>query len=153
MALTSRMVLNRKAFAEVELAEVDGMFAVAERVLEVARVPDAPPHGRGLIEGGGAIAYAGRKKVNGTLIGGRSIKKPRDARLDPSGLTVIVGFGFPARFVELGTIDTPAEPFLTPAVAAVVPNAEVIVSAATRRRLAGQRDARAAARFGAGADE
>lgn len=149
MAQTSRVVLNRKAFALIDLAIADGLFAVAERVLEVVRPPDAPPHGQGLVEGGGAVAYLGSKKVNGTTIGGKQIKKPRGLRAGLGEAVIAVGFGFPARLVELGTVDTHAEPFLTPAVMQVVgSDAEVVLSAATKRRLAGLRDARAAARFG-----
>jgi hypothetical protein len=151
MAQTARVVLNRKAFDEINLAIADGLFAVAERVLEVVKVPDAPPYSKGLIQGGGAIAYLGTKKVNGTTIGGKQIKKPRALRTKAGEAVAIVGFGFPARFVELGTLDTHAEPFLTPAVMAVAgSDAEVLISAATKRRLAGFRDAKAAARFGGG---
>lgn len=137
---TARVVLNRKALDEVTLAIADGLFAVAERVLEVVHVPDAPPRGQGLIQGGGAIAYVGSKKVAGTTIGGRQIKKPRGLRGAADEPYAIVGFGFPGRFVELGTIDTHAEPFLTPAVMQVAGgDAEVVLSKATQRRLAGQR--------------
>jgi hypothetical protein len=31
-----------------------------------------------------------------------------------SGVTVVAGFGHPARFVERGTIRTPAQPFFQP---------------------------------------
>lgn len=139
MAQTSRVVLNRKAFDEITLAIADGLFAVAEEVLSVVHPPDAPPFGQGLVQGGGALAYVGSKKVNGTTIGGRQIKKPRALRLSQGEVAAIVGFGFHARFAELGTIDTHAEPFLTPAVMQVLPNAEVVLSKATQRRLAGQR--------------
>jgi hypothetical protein len=149
MAQTSRVVLNRKALDYVALAQADGLFAVAERVLEVVHVPDAAPFGQGLIEGGGAVAYVGNKKVNGTTIGGKQIKKPRGLRAEPGEQAVAVGFGFPARLKELGTVDMPADPFLTPAVMQVVGGEAVpVLSAATKRRLAGFRDARAAARFG-----
>lgn len=146
---TTRVVLNRAAFAEIDLAIADGLFAVAERVLEVVRVPDAPPLGQGLIQGGGAIAYLGNKKVAGTQIGGREVKKPRALSTKSGEAVAAVGFGFPGRFEELGTVDTHAHPFLTPGVMEVVGgDAEVVISEATQRRLAGFRDARAAARFG-----
>lgn len=146
---TSRVVLNRAAFAEIDLAIADGLFAVALRVLEVVRVPDAPPYGQGLVQGGGAIAYLGNRKVAGTTIGGKQIKKPRSLNTRDGQAVAIVGFGFPARFVELGTLHNHAEPFLTPAVGQVAGSeADVLISDATKRRLAGFRDARAAARFG-----
>jgi HK97 gp10 family phage protein len=148
MAQTSRVVLNRKAFEQVDLAIADGLFAVAEEVIAVARPPDAPPYGQGLVEGGGAIAYLGGKKVNGTTIGGKQVKKPRSLKVRDGEPVAIAGFGFPARFVELGTVDTPAEPFLTPAVFQVEPDADVILSKEIKRRLAGFKDARAAERFG-----
>lgn len=146
---TSRVVINRQAFDEITLAIADGLFAVAERVLEVVHPPDAPPQGQGLVQGGGAVAYVGNKKVNGTTIGGKQIKKPRNLRAQPGEAVAAVGFGFPARFEELGTVDAPANPFLTPAVMQVAGGeAEVILSKETARRLAGIRDPRAAARFG-----
>lgn len=173
MPQTSRVVLNRAAFAEIDLAIADGLFAVAQRVLEVVKVPDSPllkelvttssgkvrwehiggtepaGKGQGLVQGGGALAYLGGKKVNGTTIGGKQVKKPRALNTRDGQAVAIVGFGFPARFVELGTVHTHAEPFLTPAVMAVAGSeAEVLISEATKRRLAGFRDAKAAARFG-----
>lgn len=148
MARESRLVLNRKAFDWIDLANADGLFAVAQKVIEVAHPPDAPPFARGLVEGGGAVAWLGSKKVATTTIGGRQIAKPRGLKVGTGEVAAIAGFGFPGRFVELGTVDTPAEPFLTPAVNAVAPNAEVLISKATKRRLAGFKDARAAARFG-----
>lgn len=137
MAQTSRVVTNRKAFDIVTLAIADGLFAVAEEVLTVVRPPDAPPYGEGLREGGGAIAYVGNRKVNGTLIAGKQVKKPRKLRAQPGEPVAAVGFGFPGRFAELGTVDTKAQPFLTPAVMQVVgSNAEVVLSGAIKARLA-----------------
>jgi hypothetical protein len=141
MAQTSRVVLNRKAFAEIDLAIADGLFAVALRVLDVVRVPDAPPYGQGLVQGGGAVAFLGGKKVNGTTIGGKQIKKPYGLKTGSTEAVAAVGFGFPARFVELGTVDTQAEPFLTPAVMGVVgSDADVVLSEAVQRRLRGERE-------------
>lgn len=138
-AYKSRVELNRKAFAEIELAEADALFEVAQEVLMAVDAPDAAPFGQGLVQGGGAIAYLGRKKVAATQIGGRDVKKPRSLRLKEGESAVAVGYGFPGRFVELGTVDAPAQPFLTPAVARVVPGAEVIISKSIQKRLAGIR--------------
>lgn len=139
MAQTSRVVLNRQAFAEISLAIADGLFAVAEEVLDVVAVPDAPPLTKGLTEGGGALAYLGTKKVNGTTIGGRQIKKPRGLKT-AGGATAIVGFGMPGRFVEMGTVHMAAHPFLTPAVMDVLgSDVEVVLSEAVKKRLAGIR--------------
>lgn len=133
---TSRTVLNRKAFDEIDLALADALFEFAVEVVEAAHPPDAPPFGQGLLEGGGAIAWAGTKKVNGTTIGGRQIVKPRALKLDPRKVTAIAGWGFPARFVERGTIDTPAEPFLTPALASKAPGAKSSIGRALGASLA-----------------
>jgi hypothetical protein len=139
-ARSSRVVLNRSVVDATRLAVADGAFAVAKRVVQVAtsRVPDDPrlkvrtltaegklrweheagtdPQGigLGLIQGGGALVFVDRKKVDGTLIGGKQIKKPRALKLDARSIVAIAGFGFPGRFVEKGTVDTSAEPFLSP---------------------------------------
>jgi len=139
VARGSRVVLNRAAFDAITLAEADGVFEVAKEVLDVVNVPDAPAFGQGLIEGGGAVAWAAGKKVGGTTIGGKAIAKPRGLKTPSNQVVAIVGFGFPARFVELGTVDTHANPFLTRAVMQVTPGADVIISKATARRLAGVR--------------
>ncbi|HEX5013019.1 MAG TPA: hypothetical protein VFV72_02585 [Candidatus Limnocylindrales bacterium] len=137
--VTARVALNRQAFDEITLAAADGLFAFAVQIVEAAHPPDDTPFGKGLVEGGGALAWAGKKKVNGTTIGGKQIKKPRAVRLQANEVTAIAGFGFPARFVELGTVHAHPEPFLTPAVAAVLPDAEVTVSKAMARRLSGSK--------------
>ena len=138
-AYKSRVEFNRKAFAALELAEADALHDVARVVLQVVDVPDAPPFGQGLREGGGAITYLGKKKVAATQIGGRDVSKPRTLRLKVDEVVTAVGFGFPGRFVELGTVDAPANPFLTRAVASVLPDAEVIISKTVAKRLAGIR--------------
>lgn len=141
----ARIVLNRKAFEQIELANVDGLLAVAEEVIETARPPDAPPYGQGLLQGGGTLAYLGNKKVGGQMQDGRNVSKPRSLRL--RDMVAIAGWGFPGRFVELGTVDTSAQPFLTRSVSIVEPQADVVISDRIRGRLAGLRDPRAALRF------
>lgn len=133
--VTSRTEIARKAFSEIQLATADGLFALAVKIVEGARPGDAPPYGKGLVEGGGAVAWVGKKKVNGTTIGGKQVKKPRALNLRNDDVTAIAGFGFPARFHELGTIDTDPHPFLTPSADREVPNADVVLSAAMKRRL------------------
>ena len=139
MARTKRVELNRAAFEELDVAQADGLFALAVRVVRMAKPPDAPPYGQGLVEGGGALGFLGKKKIDGTLIGGRQIRKPRSLRLTSHEAVAVAGFGFPAHFVELGTVDTAANPFLTRALAVVEPEADVVISDAIRKRLAGQR--------------
>lgn len=133
MARSSRVEVNRAALGEVYVAAGDGLLALADAMLANARPPDAPPYGKGLVKAGGTAVWVNGKKTGGTG------SKPRGLRLDKPGATAIVGFGFPGRFVELGTIDTPAEPFLTPAVMQEAPNAEVHIGPAVRRRLAASR--------------
>lgn len=138
-AYKSRVELNRKAFEAIDLAETDALFEVAKEVLEVFHIWDAPPYGQGLPEGAGAIGYFGKKKVAATQIGGRDVAKPRSLRLKEGVSVVAVGIGFPGRFLELGTVDIPANPRLTRAVALIVPGAKVIIGKAIQRRLAGIR--------------
>lgn len=136
---TSRVVINRAKFEVLDLAIADSLFAVALRILEVAKPPDAPPKGLGLVQGGGALAYLGNRKVAGTTIGGKQIKKPRGYVTKDGAASAIVGYGFPARFVELGTVHAHAEPFLTPAAMMVAGSeAAIIVSEAMKKRLGGK---------------
>jgi hypothetical protein len=97
-------------------------------------VPDAPPIGLGLIQGGGVLAYVGSKRVGVySKYGATSVKKPRAAKLDKA-VTVIGGYGFPAMFVESGTIHNNPEPFLTPELMAEIPNAGSFVQLACIKR-------------------
>lgn len=135
MARGSKVEINRAAFNELQLAVADGLFETAKDALAATIVPDAPPYGQGLTQGGGALAWLDGKKVAGTTIGGRAIRKPRGLKTGRGEAVAIVGFGFPGRFVETGTVDTAAEPFLTPGVMSTVGNAPVNIGEATRRRL------------------
>ena len=127
-----RITLNRAAFDEITLAVADGAFELAKQVVLGAQVPDAPPYGQGLLEGGGVIAYVGSKRVGmASTSGAATVKKPRRAKLSKAGgIAVIGGFGFPARFVETGTVHMAAEPFLTPELMATLPDAEGFIKLA-----------------------
>ena len=127
-----RVVLNRAAFDALTLAHADGLFELAKSVVDGAAVPDATPLGLGLIQGGGVLAFVGRKRVGIYSKTGESVKKPRAAKLT-DGITVIGGYGFPARFVETGTVHMAAEPFLTPALMAKAPDAGLYIKAAVIR--------------------
>lgn len=136
---TKRVVLHRQAVDQVTLAMADGMFAVGKAIIENARPPDLPPLGKGLLEGGGVLAYVDGKKVNGWSQGGKQPKPPRAARVSKGrGAVVIVGWGFPARLVELGSIHNTPNPFFTPSVDETLPRAQSImapvVSAALPRK-------------------
>lgn len=162
MAKMSRVELNRAALAQVDLALADGVFDIARAIVRVAesRAPDASTGnypkkwgggprrlGEGLVDRGGAGVWVNGRKTHGTSsIEGRPVKKPRALRVKSAGASIVgvAGFGFPAAFDELGTLNAPAQPFLTPAVAEVVPDARVILSAAMERRFRGERSANTA---------
>lgn len=127
-----RIELNRKAFDAITLATADGMFQMAKAIVEGARVPDAEPKGQGLVEGGGVLAFVGRKRVGVWSTSGAAVKKPRRAKLS-GGVTVLGGYGFPARFLEEGTVHMGAQPFLTPQLMATAPEARDYVRAACKR--------------------
>lgn len=129
MAKASRVELNRAAMGEVLTAAGDGLLELADAMLENVSPPDQPPYGKGLIKHGGTAVWVLGKKTGGNG------SKPRALRLDKAGITAIVGYGFPARLNEMGSIHQPGRPFLTPGVMREVPNAEVHVARGTQRRL------------------
>jgi hypothetical protein len=159
---TKRVDTYRGTFDAVSLGAADGLFEIAKEIVDVASglAADSPrppyPLGEGLPRQGGAVAWVGKKKVNNASNDGSQVAKPRSlvlleretAQGEAVAATAIAGYGFPARFVELGTVDHPAQPFLTPAAMQVVPGGEAVLSAAMQRRLKGarlkpgQRDAR-----------
>jgi len=145
-----RIVLNRAAFDEITLAVADGAFEIAKAVVNGADVPDAAPYAEGLVQGGAALAYVGSKRVGVfSKTGVTKVNKPKDAKLS-KGITVIGGYGFPGRFVESGTIHAAPHPFLTPALLAILPNAEgYIKAAAIRHRIIGATRARVGDVYGA----
>lgn len=125
-----RMVINRAAVDQIMLATADGLFELGKAIVMNADVPDAAPYGVGLVQGGGAIAFVGKKRVAVfSKYGATSVTKPRQCKLT-DGVTVAFGYGFPGRFQEQGTINQPSRPFLTPAVLATVPDAEGYIRAA-----------------------
>jgi len=90
-----RIVLNRAAFDEITLAVADGAFEIAKAVVNGAQVPDAAPYAEGLVQGGAALAYVGRKRVGiFSKTGTTKVNKPKAAKLSAAGITVIGGFGF-----------------------------------------------------------
>lgn len=116
---SSRVVLNRAALDEVQLAVAEGVEEIARTVVETAEPPDATPFGVGLATRGGWAVYAGKKKVAGGSLDGTQPKKPRAFKPSPTGVTGIAGFGFPGRFQETGTVHQPARPWFMPAVVRV----------------------------------
>lgn len=116
---SARLVLNRAALDTVRLAVADGVLEVARTMVEDANPPDATPFGVGLVQSGGWAVYAGSKKVAGGSLDGSQPKKPRALKTPADAITGIAGFGFPARFEEIGTVNQPARPFFMPAVVRV----------------------------------
>ena len=145
--LSAKVVLRREALPEIDRAVADGLFEAGKRIVEraSASAPDSPydpyPTGEGLPKQGGVLAYVGGQKVNGWSIRGPQPAKPRAARMAvrAHSVTVIVGFGFPARLAETGTVDTPAQPFLAPSRDAEAPSIPATVGSVTRPRLGGNR--------------
>jgi hypothetical protein len=127
MAPSSRVVINRAALDEAVLAVADGLAELGQRIVEVADPPDAPAYGQGLVTTGGTYAAVNGKKIAGNAA------KPRSA--PKAGILVVAGFSFPGRFQETGTVHHRAQPFLMPAVNAVVPNAESVIGPAVKRRI------------------
>jgi HK97 gp10 family phage protein len=133
---TARVVLNRSRLDQVTLAVADGMFAVGKAIIETARPPDAPPYGEGLRDQGGVLVYVDGKKVAGFGLDGKQPKPPRAAKVSRGqGIHVIVGWGFPGRFVELGTAKMAAQPFLTPAADEVLARATEIMAPVVKEAL------------------
>lgn len=131
---SARVVLNRAALSQLHLAYAEGVEEIARTIVETADPPDATPFGKGLVTSGGWAVYAGTKKVGGGSLDGSQPKKPRALKTPADAITGIAGFGFPARFQEMGTVHQPARPFFTPAVIRVKGVAAEIMRAAVRSR-------------------
>lgn len=126
----AKVVINRAAVSEIDMAMVRGLELLAVKVLQVVEPPDAASgtwsidgssgprtEGIGLVDRGGFLSYVDGKRVGGDP---EVRRKPRGFLVRGRGVSVAVGFGFPGRFNELGTIHQPPRPFLTPAVIQVV---------------------------------
>lgn len=145
--LSKTVVLRRNALPSVVRIIADGMTEVSRIIVEQASAdaPDSPldpyPLGEGLPKQGGLLTYVGKDKVDGWSIRGPQPVKPRAVRplLDPLSVTTIAGFGFPARLAEIGTVDTPSQPFLRPAFDRIAPAAPKIIGAITRPKIGGNR--------------
>ena len=135
MRKSSRLVFNRGAVDAVRLGVADGLYDLGHAVVWNARPPDAEPYGVGLITRGGVMAWVDGKIVAREGKDGKAPRKPRALRLARPGITICVGWGFPARFVELGTILHAAQPFLTPAFYAELPSAERYIRPRLKFRL------------------
>ena len=104
----ARVELNRAAMAAVELGLADGVSRVSDAIISNARVPDAPPFGKGLVTRVGFITF-----LNGVQVAGTASRPTREW-VSRRGVVSFAGAGFPGRFQEMGTVNQPARPFLTP---------------------------------------
>lgn len=97
-----------------------GLLAVAEEALARTDVWDQPPYGQGLIRQGAASGWLDGEQVGGTadLPTGESTE----------GIVAYVGFPFPARFQEMGTVHQPARPRFAPAVLWAVSDLGAIIA-------------------------
>jgi hypothetical protein len=133
--VSAKVVLNRAALNTVHLALAEGVEEVCRTIVEVADPPDATPFGAGLVTSGGWAVYDGKRKIAGGSLDGTQPNKPRDFKAEPTGITGIAGFGFPARFQETGTVHHSAQPFFTPAAEQVAGHAGEIMRSIVGPRL------------------
>lgn len=134
---SSRVVLNRRAVDGVRLAVADGIFEVGKAIIVQSDPPDAEPFGEGLTTRGGTLTYVDDKKVAGWGEDGRQPKKPRAVRVRGwRGILGIVGWGFPGRFQQWGTVHHAAQPFAWQAIDPIIPRIPSIVRQAAAYRLA-----------------
>jgi hypothetical protein len=129
--VSARTVVNRAALDAIRGAFVDGMAAMGTALVAGTHPPDDDPIGVGLVKEGDWAVWSDGKKVAGTGA------KPKGVTTR-HGVTLVVGYPFPARFNELGTIHQPARPFFTPTVLRIVPGvSEDYLRAPVRRALGG----------------
>lgn len=144
--LSKAVRLRRGALDAVVLAVADGLEEAGRVIVEYASAsaPDSPdepyPTGEGLPKQGGVLVYVEGQKVGGWSTRGPQPNKPKAARLlvKQHSVTAIVGFGFPARLQETGTIKQAADPFLAPARDLIGPNVPNIVGTVARPKIGGK---------------
>ena len=119
---TVRTVLNRERLHDVDLGLVKGLEWLAEEVLERTQIPYPQPPGHD--HEGKYISY-----VDGKRVGGTTGKKPKSFKVRGRGVSVAVGFPFPARFKEMGTVRQAPSPFFAPAVVTAVGNRALVETA------------------------
>lgn len=125
----ARLELNLAALNEVQQALAHGLLALAESIgRDASANVEVSQDNWHIRDHWGAAVYVDGKKVGDVSADGTATAKPRAFRT-PKGLSGIVGFDWPARFHEVGTSDTAAAPFLSPAAARAAGNAAEIVRA------------------------
>jgi hypothetical protein len=131
--LGKKVVLYRETVDALVLGYADGQQEVGERIIERVDpgVPDREPYGRGLVQSGAAVTY-----LKGQKVAGRGTA-PRGAQLKRATVMTVVGYGFPGRFLEEGTIYiSPGQLGLTQGAMAEVNGAGAVVAPAFARGLA-----------------
>lgn len=144
---SGRVVLHRGKLDQVTLHVADGLLEVGRTIVELAsgRAPDSPldpyPIGEGLPKQGGVLVFAAGGKTSGWSTRGPQPRLPRAARpsVRQHSVVAIIGFGFPGRLAERGSVNHAGQPFLTPTRDEVAPHIPAIVGRVTRPRLAGKR--------------
>lgn len=125
----------------VYVAISDGLFECARKIAEsaAAKAPDDPdvyvpgtgrepqPYtGYGLRHNWGVMGWTNGKVTKALGADGSSaVTKPRGMKTTPTGADAMVGFGFPGRYNETGTVHHGATPFLAPATVAFAGSGEL----------------------------
>lgn len=134
----AQVLMNKAALDAAQLGVADGAGELGQAILAdaIANAPDAPPYGEGLIASGVTAVWALGKLVAGDTSKAASKNKPRGLKVPKDQVVMIVGFEAPhAHFPELGTVNMPARPFLTPAFNRHIPGAERFVTPAMGKRI------------------
>lgn len=123
--MDTRLVIDPAAMARLQEALAHGFQALGEEIAHDAasRIPTGTPtvHMRNQW---GVASFVDDRQVESASADGSAVARPN--HFQGGGPTCVVGFGgyysnptskgyFSARYLEFGTSDTPAEPFLTPA--------------------------------------
>jgi hypothetical protein len=143
--VTAKVKMRRGRLSDATKIVGEGLFEAGRVIVEQASAvaPDSPldpyPLGEGLPKQGGVLAYVGDEKVDGYSIRGPQPAKPRAARVltNNHSVSVLVLWGFPARFVEGGTVNHGPQPFLAPTRDRLAHTIPKIVGDVTRPRLKG----------------
>lgn len=131
----ARVVMNRAALNEMQLAMADGLLTLGQKVIADAsalapRDPETAAS-RGvpmMADTGHAVVYALGKRVGGEE---GEIAKPRGLKTTPDRVVLGMWFSSPlSHFAEFGTVKERARPFFTPALMADIPDAGGDVKAA-----------------------
>lgn len=125
--ISSRTVVNRKALSAISAGFVDGLEELGRTIVERVEPPDDPATKERIVGDYGVWAN-GRKVAGGA-------SKPRAARVK-EGITLIVGYPFPMRLQELGSVHQPARPVFSPVAFAELPGMGAYLKPPVRARLA-----------------